>query len=547
MSDKYLTVREWQKFSAERAYKDSPAGKALVKALGESEKAADAPPAEQLRILEDLEAAGRDLLKLYKGDKKLQSYLEDVYKPLKKHRKSAEKTQAKEEKSAAKAASADGADDEDDEKGHALLDPKRLLAQLTLCRKNPGRVVQYGYVDGKDKGPAALALSPKVAGRKLYALLCDQLGGKIGSFGSVRVEGTELMVQPDKPQGGLAKKLRQPVKDCGFRVSKIILVTADGSVLEQDDALDDDTPGEVAGAADTPGVAPEEPAPTGPTGAEFNARLKSLLPRIAAAGATKEGQAARLLATEAGGHAKRGDYAAAEAGLDKVDKLLARLEAAAAASEPAAPVAEAPAAPDNELLALRKRMAALAQRIQQAATAATLKSTLQRAVAAFQDRIKEGKAEEARAALADVEAVLAGGAGADARLLERWQAARQGWQAAVESVDDQINALARALRESGNEDLREIADSGLSSVTGGYRTRMTAAMIDIGVGDVAKLRKNGARAAGFTEKLIDQIDGDARVIACDTISFGVPVSIRATLGPALKGLAGVLREAARAG
>lgn len=131
------------------------------------------------------------------------------------------------------------------------------------------------------------------------------------------------------------------------------------------------------------------------------------------------------------------------------------------------------------------------------------------------------------------------------RIVARWRAARRAWQDASETVDAQINGLARILRANGDDDLRQIAESGLMTVTGGFRTRMTAALMDLGDGDIEKLRKNGAKAAGFAEKLRDQIDGDIRVAACDENDFGAPVAIRATLGPALAELAGVLRDAAQ--
>ena len=131
-------------------------------------------------------------------------------------------------------------------------------------------------------------------------------------------------------------------------------------------------------------------------------------------------------------------------------------------------------------------------------------------------------------------------------VLKRWQAARQGWQSAVEQVDGQINALAKFLRGSGDADLAKIADTGLMTVTGGFRTKMTAAMHELGTDDAAKLRKNGGKAAGFAEKLKAQLDSDAKVAGCDANPYGVAVSIRATLGPALAKLAAVLRAAARA-
>ena len=133
-----------------------------------------------------------------------------------------------------------------------------------------------------------------------------------------------------------------------------------------------------------------------------------------------------------------------------------------------------------------------------------------------------------------------------ADILARWRAARDGWQSAVERVNSQIDALAKALRATGDTDLAEIADTGLMTVTGGFRTKMTAAMHELGTDDAAKLRKNGGKAAGFAEKLKAQLDSDAKVAGCDANPYGVAVSIRATLGPALANLAAVLRAAARA-
>lgn len=87
MSDKYLTVKEWEKFSKGKGYKDTE----FLKALGAAERAANDGPMDQLKVLFDLEEKGQALYKLHKGDKKLESYLEDVYKQLKKYRHDAEK------------------------------------------------------------------------------------------------------------------------------------------------------------------------------------------------------------------------------------------------------------------------------------------------------------------------------------------------------------------------------------------------------------------------------------------------------------------------
>jgi hypothetical protein len=131
-------------------------------------------------------------------------------------------------------------------------------------------------------------------------------------------------------------------------------------------------------------------------------------------------------------------------------------------------------------------------------------------------------------------------------ILKRWRAALAGLQAANEQVNGQLVALGKELRASGDKDLAAIADSGLMTVTGGFRTPLIAAVKDLGISDVGRLRRDGAKAAGFAEKLKAQLDGDAKVAACDANPFGVTVTIRATLGGALAGIAAVLRDAARA-
>lgn len=112
---------------------------------------------------------------------------------------------------------------DDDDAGSALHDPKRLLMQLTLCKRDPERRVHFGYVDGHDRQPGALALHPKIGARTLMATLQTETGVKTGACGTAWVEGTEPMPQPDKPLAGLVKKLRASVKASGFRVTTIVL------------------------------------------------------------------------------------------------------------------------------------------------------------------------------------------------------------------------------------------------------------------------------------------------------------------------------------
>jgi hypothetical protein len=131
-----------------------------------------------------------------------------------------------------------------------------------------------------------------------------------------------------------------------------------------------------------------------------------------------------------------------------------------------------------------------------------------------------------------------------ANLTQRWQAACARWRAANDAVDEQLTDLQKALRATEDEELQQIAEFGLSAMTGGFRTGVMTALIEIGNGDEAALRKHAAKTLNLVRGLHSQIEGDKRVAACDTNPFAVRVAIRGTLGPALSDLASVLQTAA---
>jgi hypothetical protein len=339
MSDKNLTLKEWQKFSAGKGYKDA----AFAKALTAVDKGAQAPAAAQLQGLEELRSQAWALLKVHKVDKALNAWLDDLELGAKKRMAGLEK--------AASATSA-SADADEEEGGGALVDPRRLLQQLTMCRKDPARTVQFAYVEDKGKAPGVLTLSPKASGRKLFALLSEHTGSKLGAFGSARVDGDDLVMQLDKPMGGLVKKLRAPVKDCGFKVRRILLMDADGTLFEQDA----DVQGE-AWSVDAQGAAPTAAGQAASGEAALVARLKALLPRVATvANDGAESKAMRLLASEAGVFMRKGDLARAQELLDKAEALMAKLDGAASPAGTAAPVA-APAGLSPKVLYTQTRLA----------------------------------------------------------------------------------------------------------------------------------------------------------------------------------------------
>jgi hypothetical protein len=112
-------------------------------------------------------------------------------------------------------------------------------------------------------------------------------------------------------------------------------------------------------------------------------------------------------------------------------------------------------------------------------------------------------------------------------------AAIAAWHDASDAVDGQIGSLQTALRNSDDEELREIGEYGLNAVTGGFKVKLMAALAgaERGVaGDVAKL-------AALVPQFRAHLEEDERVEACDDNPFGVAVSIRATLVPVLDQLA----------
>lgn len=332
MSDTYLTEREWKSFCKNAPYKSDP----LTKALAALDKAEKAGPEDLLKALDEVERQADMLQKANKADKGLAEYLGKMGKALDKARKDGEQARRRQE--------AD--EEEDEEPDDALLDTKKLLAQLTLCRRDAERRVQFGFVDGSDKRAAALALSPKVSGKKLFTRLQAAIGSKTGAFGTAWVEGPVLMLQPDKPLGGLVKKIRGPVKDCGFRIAKAVVCNADGSVFEQEE---EETQAEDSGE---PPVS-EPPLPTAErtdeAGQAFKARLAALIAGLPAAPPAAVPEI-KLKLSEAGALARKQDFAAASALLDEAQAL-------------------STARSDDAAVAFNTRLATVVQQVQKAKAA----------------------------------------------------------------------------------------------------------------------------------------------------------------------------------
>ena len=287
-----------------------------------------------------------------KADKKLQATLKTIGSAAEVYAEDIDKCGEALKSAYEKAADALPEDEDEDSVPSALVSPKLLLKQLTLCRKDPERTMKFAFVDAGSKNqPALLALHPRMSARALFGKLQVAAGVKTGAYGSAWVDGMSLMLQLDKPLSGLVKKVRPAVKASGFRISKAVIWNEDGTVFEQDD-----TPDEAAGESPTgtasPAIATPESRTAPPSSAEvrsatpptatppvavneLQARLKKLLERHKALVTThpelKDGL--RPLTLPAAELAMKGS-AEAPAALDKLEKALDSAEQAGPAASP---------------------------------------------------------------------------------------------------------------------------------------------------------------------------------------------------------------------
>lgn len=122
----------------------------------------------------------------------------------------------------------------DDEPASALLEPKRLLKQLNLCKADPKRLLNFAYLDDGKADPL-LAVHPRITGRPLMGRLVKDTGIKKGSFGLLSLDGNLLRLVVEKKLSGLVKRIRIPIRACGFKLGKVTLVDETGQVLDEGD------------------------------------------------------------------------------------------------------------------------------------------------------------------------------------------------------------------------------------------------------------------------------------------------------------------------
>ena len=483
MADK-LSESTWTGFTKKQKLELDD--KALVKALAAYDKTDESKPEPRLKALEEvIKQIPEQVKALTKRKKELgDKPFGEAKDKLYALLEEAEALQKKTQAAAAAAGADKKGDDDDEEADSPVLLTTKMVPLLRELRK--GEVQMHALICTAGKNTAVLimrrAISP--SRRKLLAEAVDAKGGMKYIVGECQFENKALTFVVKSPATQLAKRLRQALLDQTEMRLKVKVRGEDG--VEEQDGEDEDEA--------QPGAQPQRPAAPqgGPASAEqlaYTQRLRKVRERYEQALREQHPEATKLRALMGFASEKadeKKDYVAAGKALEMVEKLLGAAAPVSAAAGAAKPV------PGVKL-------------------AGGLKGT------------PDGSDE----------------------ISERYRAARAAWQAASAAVDEQMKALANKLAGHGDEDLRQIASQRLSSITSGFYVRMASALKDFGDGDPDKLRKAGAKAAKFAEKLRDEINDDEQVLACDTNPYGTPISIRSTLGRAIEQMAEALRDAGK--
>ena len=332
MSDT-LSEAHWKAFTRKQQLELDD--KDLLKALARLDKTVEQKPEPRLDALKDLlKEIPKQVVALARQKKELGDKLFGLSKS--QFDTMLEDAEALQKKTrAALEASEEDEDEDEDSAATALVNPKLLHKQLTLCRKDPDRRMKFAFVDAKDKQPAMLAMHPRMSSRTLFRKLQAASGVKTGAYGTAWVDGMSLMLQLDKPLGGLVKKVRGPVRDSGFRIAKAVLWNEDGSVFEQDEAADEAqeqtqsapaTPKPEAAQATQATAPPSQDKPSAPPQPSdtYDAKLATLMHRVkrAADEGSPDAPKHKLLLDFAAGKAKDRDYMAALVALQRLEEAL---------------------------------------------------------------------------------------------------------------------------------------------------------------------------------------------------------------------------------
>ena len=110
------------------------------------------------------------------------------------------------------------------------------------------------------------------------------------------------------------------------------------------------------------------------------------------------------------------------------------------------------------------------------------------------------------------------------------------WRDAREAVDAQLDALSSQLLASGDPNLIRVGELGSATVASRLSVALSASLIDADAAPPEKAEAAKARAQAAVAAMRELVQSDGLIRLLDENTFGVPVTIRATLGGALDAL-----------
>lgn len=305
-------------------------------------------------------------------------------------------------------------------------------------------------------------------------------------------------------------------------------------------------------ASSTDTATKDQVSPEAKLSAAYQARVNALTDGLkkAIASGTAAGNEAKLRFGESQIFFRKQDFAKAMPLLDAVEvQIKQALAGPAVKSAAQAKPAETPKTgdrpPANAAAAYQARVKALTDDLKKAITSNTpagneAKLRFSESQVAFRKQDFAGAMSLLEAVEDQIKQALGGGASAglsdeEFRAFQaRWTSIREEWRAASDTVDKQIDQLRQALMKSDDEDMQDIAEFGLKSMTGNFSVPLLGAMLELDgatAADVkARASKVRATATAFQAHLAKE---NKKVEACDANPFGVDVTIGDLLVPAL--------------
>lgn len=110
-----------------------------------------------------------------------------------------------------------------------------------------------------------------------------------------------------------------------------------------------------------------------------------------------------------------------------------------------------------------------------------------------------------------------------------WGQASSVWRDASDTVDSQITKLQNVLKQSGDDELEDIANLGLNALTGNFKVSLMTAIREIDTGTSEARAKAARKALGIISEFRRHVTNSEMIMAVDNNPFGVELTIGSTL------------------